>query len=270
MKKNNLQLSNARREYLKMLKRENLIVWLLRIFFLVSCLMLWEICARLQIIDPFLFSSPSRVAKTLYELTLNGNLFIHIGTTLAETLIGFIIASLLGTLIALILWSSDRMRNFLEPYLVTLNALPKIALGPIIIIAFGSGFKSIVFMTVLVTIIVTTINMLTGFLQTDSGKIFLLKSMGASKWQILFHLIIPNSLPTLLSTLKVNVGLSWIGSIMGEYIVSKQGLGYLIVYGGQVLKLDLVMASTVVLCILAGLMYAFVALLELKITKWQK
>ena len=158
----------------------------------------------------------------------------------------------------------------MEPYIVTLNALPKIALGPIIIIAFGAGFKSIVFMTVLVTVIVTTINMLTGFLQTDKGKIFLLRSMGANKIQLLVHLIIPNSIPTLISTLKVNVGLAWIGSIMGEYIVSKQGLGYLIVYGGQVLKLDLVMASTVILCLLAGSMYAIVALLERKITKWQK
>lgn len=268
--KNKPTLSTARKEYLKRLKIEKSIVWTLRISFLVIFIISWEILAKHNVIDPFLFSSPTRVYHTISDLIQNGQLFIHITTTLSETIIGFLIATVLGTLLALILWTSDRLREFLEPYIVTLNALPKIALGPIIIIAFGAGFKSIVFMTVLVTIIVTLMNMLTGFLQTDKGKIFLLQSMGASKFQILLHLIIPNSIPCLISTLKVNVGLSWIGSIMGEYIVSKQGLGYLIVYGGQILKLDLVMASTVILCVLAGIMYALVALLEKSITKWQK
>ena len=269
MKKTQL-ISNARKEFLRKTKRENFTITILRILIIILFLSIWEICAQFKIIDPFLFSSPTRVIKTLKDLTLTGDLLLHIATTLLETLLGFAIATLFGTFIALLLWLSERARKVLEPYIVTLNALPKIALGPIIIIAFGAGFKSIVFMTVLVTVIVTTINMLTGFLQTDKGKIFLLRSMGAKKIQLLVHLIIPNSIPTLISTLKVNVGLAWIGSIMGEYIVSKQGLGYLIVYGGQVLKLDLVMASTVILCLLAGSMYAIVALLERKITKWQK
>ncbi len=267
--KNNQNISLARKLYLKKLKTNAFLVWSFRIFILVAFILLWEVLAFKQIIDPFLFSSPSRIAKTIQELFNNGDLFKHIITTLYETLIGFVIATVIGTVIAVPLWLSQRLRSILEPYVVILNALPKIALGPVIIIAFGAGVKSIVVMTVLVTIIVTIINMLTGFLQTDTGKIFLLKSMGANKMQILCKLIVPNSIPTLISTLKVNVGLSWIGSIMGEYIVSKQGLGYLIVYGGQVLKLDLVMASTVILCLLAGLMYASVALLEKKITKWQ-
>ncbi len=265
----NEKISQARKSYLKNLKRNLVIIWTFRIFILLSFIALWEILASKQIIDAFLFSSPSRIAKTINDLFKDGELFKHIGTTLYETIIGFLIATIAGTFIATLLWLSTRLRSILEPYVVVLNALPKIALGPVIIIAFGAGIKSIVVMTVLVTVIVTIINMLTGFLQTDNGKIFLLQSMGASKMQILTRLIIPNSIPTLISTLKVNVGLSWIGSIMGEYIVSKQGLGYLIVYGGQVLKLDLVMASTVILCLLAGVMYASVALLEKKITKWQ-
>ena len=214
-----------------------------------------------------MFSSPSRILNTLISLSNTGELFTHVTTTLFETVIGFLVATIIGTLIAMFLWLSTRARTIFEPYIVVLNALPKIALGPVIIIAFGAGMKSIIFMTILVTIIVTIINMLTGFMQTEKGKIFLLQSMGATKIQILTHLIIPQSIPTLVSTLKVNVGLSWIGSIMGEYIVSKQGLGYLIVYGGQVLKLDLVMASTVLLCLLAGLMYACVAILEKLINK---
>ena len=259
----------GRRIYLKNLRKNNIVVWSFRILILISFIALWEIFAHFKIIDPFLFSSPSRIIKTIYQLSIQGELSNHILTTLYETLIGFLCATIFGTIISTLLWFSLRLRSILDPYIVILNALPKIALGPVIIIAFGAGIKSIIFMTILVTIIVTIINMLTGFMQTDTGKIFLLKSMGASKLQILIHLIIPNSIPTLISTLKVNVGLSWIGSIMGEYIVSRQGLGYLIVYGGQVLKLDLVMTSTVILCVLAGLMYAIVALLERKINKWQ-
>ncbi len=247
---------------MKKTRYENVLVWSLRFLILIAAIVLWEILAQQQIIDPFLFSSPTRIFKTLKELSQSGELFNHIKITLFETVIGFLIATLAGTVIATLLWLSLRARTVFEPYIVILNALPKIALGPVIIIAFGAGIKSIIFMTIFVTIIVTIINMLTGFTQTEKGKIFLLQSLGANKWQILTHLILPNSIPTLISTLKVNVGLSWIGSIMGEYIVSKEGLGYLIVYGGQVLKLDLVMGSTVILCILAALMYGCIAIIE--------
>ncbi len=262
MRKNNIHLSNARTSYLKKARYEKSLVWTLRFLILILAILSWEILAQKKLIDPFLFSSPSRIFKSLKELSQSGELFDHIKITLFETIIGFLIATLSGTVIATLLWLSPRARTVFEPYIVILNALPKIALGPVIIIAFGAGIKSIIFMTILVTIIVTIINMLTGFTQTEQGKIFLLQSLGASKWQILIHLILPNSIPTLISTLKVNVGLSWIGSIMGEYIVSKEGLGYLIVYGGQVLKLDLVMGSTVILCALAGLMYGCIAIIE--------
>ena len=153
------------------------------------------------------------------------------------------------------------MRKVLEPYIVVLNSLPKIALGPVIIVWFGTGAKAIVFMTILVGIIVVILNMLAGFLATDKNKMLLLRSMGATKFQILRKLVIPSALPAFISMLKISVGMAWIGSIMGEYIVSKAGLGYL-VYGGQVFKLDLVMAATFILCILAAAMYFMVVLLE--------
>lgn len=267
--KNNTIISNERKRYLKTQKKNSVIVWSMRAVLLIVIIGIWELLTVTNVIDPFLFSSPSRIFAVFCELQSSGELFLHVTTTLSETIIGFLIASALGTIIAVLLWCFDRLKKIFEPYIVVLNALPKIALGPIIIIAFGAGFKSIVFMTILVTIIVTIMNMLSGFEQTDKGKILLLKSMGASKMQILWHLILPSSIPTLISTLKVNVGLSWIGSIMGEYIVSRQGLGYLIVYGGQVLKLDLVMLSTVLLCILASLMYVFVLLLQKILVKWE-
>ena len=248
--------------YLKKQKRENILVNVLRIGLLVGFLILWEVASSCGLIDGFLFSSPSRIITTIKNLYLSGDLFIHIFTTLYETLLGFFIASILGIVIAIIMWWSDRTRKVLEPYIVVLNSLPKIALGPLIIIWFGAGTKAIVFMAVIITIIVTVINMLSGFMETDENKIFLLRSFGATKWQIFYKLVFPSSLPTLISTLKINVGMSWIGSVMGEYLVSKQGIGYLIVYGGQVFKLDLVMASTFILCLLAGLMYAAVAVAE--------
>jgi NitT/TauT family transport system permease protein len=167
-----------------------------------------------------------------------------------------------GYLIGLLLWWSERARKILDPYLVVLNSLPKIALGPIIIVWCGSGSKAIIVMAILIGIIISIITMLNGFLSTDKNKIILLRSMGANKFQILTKLVIPGSFPTLISMLKISVGMAWIGSIMGEYLVSRAGLGYLIVYGGQVFKLDLVMASTVVLCVLATLMYSLIALLE--------
>ena len=166
------------------------------------------------------------------------------------------------------MWWSDYIRKVLEPYIVVLNSLPKIALGPIIIIWFGAGTTSIIVMAILITIIITTLTMLGAFLFCDNDKIMLLKSMGANKFQILLKLIIPNAIPEFISMLKINVGMTWVGTIMGEYLVSKAGLGYLIVYGGQVFQLDLVMTSTVILCILAGLMYFGVALLEKKLKKY--
>ncbi len=255
--------------YLKKLKRDNVIVWTLRFALLIVLLGVWEILANLNVIDPFISSSPSRIFKTIGTLFTENNLIYHMSITVYESMIGFFLPTVFGCIIALALWWSERLRRVLEPYIVVLNSLPKIALGPIIIIWCGSGSKAIIFMTVLIGIIVAIITMMNGFLSTDKDKILLLKSMGANKIQILTKLVFPGNLPSLISMLKISVGMSWIGSIMGEYLVSRAGLGYLIVYGGQVFKLDLVMASTVVLCLLATLMYMGVALLEKLIIKYK-
>lgn len=253
--------------YLKKQKRNAVAVNLARAGVLIALLSLWEIGARLSLIDPFITSSPSRVVKTIGELYKNGNLFYHIGVTLAETTAGFIIAVLLGYSVAILLWLSDSVRKIFEPYIVVLNSLPKIALGPLIIIWIGTGYSAIIFMTVLVAVIVCIMNTLTGFLAVDKTMLTLMRAMGANRRETLKKLIIPASVPTLMNTLKVAVGLSWIGSIMGEYIVSKAGLGYLIVYGGQVFRLDLVMTATIILCALAGGMYGVIALIEKRVTK---
>ena len=268
--KNDAMYSKEHLLYLKDVRKKSIFVNAMRFLVLFLFLLLWELSARFEWINPFITSSPSRIFKTIGELYKNGTLFYHVGTTLWETLLGFAIAVVIGYSTALLLWWSEAFRRISEPYFVVLNALPKIALGPLIIIWCGTGSNAIVFMTVLIGLIVAILNMLGGFMATDENKLLLLRSMGASKWQILTKLVIPSSLPTFISMLKINVGLAWIGSIMGEYIVSKAGIGYLIVYGGQVFKLDLVMSAVFILCVLASLMYALVALLEKLVIKNSK
>ncbi len=253
--------------YLRSIRNKNILVNVARFALLAIFLGLWEISARLAWVNPFITSSPSRIMKTVGDMYKSGSLFHHVGVTLQETLIGFFIAVVVGYGTALLLWWSEALRRITEPYFVVLNALPKIALGPLIIIWCGTGSEAIVFMTVLIGLIVAILNMLNGFMATDENKLLLLKSMGASKWQILTKLVVPSSLPNFISMLKINVGMAWIGSIMGEYIVSKAGIGYLIVYGGQVFKLDLVMSAVFILCVLAAIMYAAVALLERLVIK---
>ena len=252
---------NEHELFLQKNKNRKVKIICVQVLILVCFLGLWELAAQLNWIDSFIMSSPSRIVKMLGELGKQ-NLWVHIGTTLYECVIGFVISTLLGCAIAVALWWSDFLRRVLEPYIVVLNSLPKIALGPIIIIWVGADARAIVVMTILICIIVTIISALGGLMATDEGKILLMRSMGASKWQILCKLVLPGSVPTFLSVLKINVGLAWVGTIMGEYLVSGAGLGYLIIYGGQVFKLDLVMTSTVILCFLAAVMYFAVALAE--------
>lgn len=256
------EYSNQHWLWLKKIKLEKSIVIGFQITLLISLLALWEILTHFQILDPFFFSSPSRIAKQLASLFNTGGMMQHIGTTLIETVLGFIISTLLGTIIAIALWWNEKIRRIFEPYLVVFNALPKIAFGPLIVIWFGTGMQSILVMCVLICLIMTTMSMLHSFMNCDPDKILLMKSMRASKTQIFFYLIFPNAFGDLISVLKINVGLSWVGTIMGEYLASRAGLGYLIVYGGQVFNIDLVMASTTILCILAGLMYFVVSKIE--------
>ena len=169
---------------------------------------------------------------------------------------------IVGVGFAVLLFASKRVREILEPYLIILNSLPKVALGPLIIVWFGAGTKAIVVMGFLICIIITIISLLNSFLSVSKEKILLMKTLGATRWQILTKLIFPECLPSFISVLKINVGMSWVGTIMGEYLVSKAGLGYLIVYGGYIFKLDLVMTSIFILCLLAGLMYLLVTIIE--------
>lgn len=253
--------------YAKRLRRRRTATILLQISVFVVFLSFWELAARLHWIDPFLLSSPSRVGATILRLFREGTLLLHVGTTLLETVLGFVLGTLLGSLLAVLLWWFPRLYRVLDPYLVVWNALPKIALGPVLIVWIGAGMGSIVTMGILVSLIVTTVTVLNGFFATTDEKELLMKTLGATRAQIFFKVVLPASAADLVAALKISVAMSWVGVIVGEYLVSKAGLGYLIVYGGQVFKLDLVMASVVVLCLLAALMYYGIAALEARLKR---
>lgn len=248
-------LSPARRRYLRTKKTRAVAVHMLRLFLLVAFFALWEIAANTGAVDAFVVSSPSRVLKTVLSLYRNGELWRHVYTSCLETVVGFLLGTVIGTLIAVLLWLSPFLSDLLDPYLVVLNALPKTALGPVFIVWMGAGKGAIIAMTLAISLIVTVLNMLTGFLAADPEKIRLMRSFGASRRQIFCLLVFPQNLDTLFNTLKVNVGLSWVGVIMGEFLVSEAGLGYLIVYGSQVFNMDLVMATVLLLAVAAVLMY---------------
>ena len=200
--------SRSHRDYLRKYRTNNLLVIITQISILVAIILSWELLTKYEIISSFFFSSPSKIINTISELLRSGELIYHANITLSETLIGFAIATGIGFGVAFVLWYSDFLRRVSEPYLVVLNSLPKIALGPIIIIWFGAGQKAIIFMCVLIVIIVTIMNILNSFTSCDHQLIALAKSMGANKWQIFTKLILPNSLKDIVATLKINVGLS--------------------------------------------------------------
>lgn len=253
-------ISKDRMVYLRKQKTNKIAILTVQILIVVGFIALWEILANLGIIDSFITSQPSRIVKTFMNLSSN-NLLTHLGVTCFETIVGFGLGAILGILIAIILWWSNFLSKVADPFLVVLNSLPKIALGPVIIIWVGAGMGAIIVMALAISLIVTVLEILNGFLNTDKELLKMAKTFNASKLQILTKIVIPANVSTFINSLKVNIGLSLVGVISGEFLVSKAGLGYLIVYGGQVFQLDLVMTSVIILSIVAAIMYQGVVIL---------
>lgn len=253
--------------FLKKNKRYNLLVRISQLSIIVVFLIIWQLLADFELINTFIFSSPKKVLECLIKLHNGGSLYKHIGITVFETILSFGLGTVIGLLIATLMWLVKFFAKVIDPYLTILNSLPKVALGPIIIIWAGAGMNSIILMALLISVIVTIINLYQGFLDTDPNKIKLMKSFNASKFQIYSKLIIPSSLKTFISTLKINISMSLIGVIMGEFLVSKSGIGYLIMYGSQVFNLDLVITGIFILCIVATLMYYLILYIEKKLVK---
>ena len=260
-------VSRERTLYLRRKRRRTHLVHACQIGFLVFFFAQWEISARLGWIDSFILSQPSRILETLRNMSQN-HLMMHVGVTLYETLTGFVLGVLLGVAIAVVLWWSGFVSRVAEPYLVVLNSLPKIALGPVITIVVGAGTEAIIFMALAISLIVTVLEMLAGFRATNPESIKMARTFGATKRQVFTKIVFPSNINTLFNSLKINIGLSLVGVIAGEFLVSKAGLGYLIVYGGQVFQLDLVMSSVLILSVMAALMYQSVVLLQKFVSRW--
>lgn len=264
------EISAERKTYLRKARQRRMAVLGTQLFFLIGFFLLWELAAQNRWIDPFITSQPSRVLKTIANLHQSGLLYHHIYVTLGETLIGFLLGTAGGICFAILLWWSEFFYQCSDPYLVVLNALPKVALGPVLIVWLGNGPLAIIGMALLISIIVIIIAVTGAFYDVDPDKIKLLRAFGATQGQILTKVVLPASLPAIISALKVGVGLSLVGVIMGEFLVSKAGLGYLIVYGSQVFKLDLVMCSILILAVTAALMYIIIHCFESKFLRWLK
>ncbi len=260
-------MSDEQKLYLKRIKRKKFIVLFWQIFLVVIFIGVWEFLARKNIINSFVFSRPSKIIDTIISLYKQGNLFNHIFITLKEVLIAFLLGISFGFIIAIILYELPTLALILDPFLTLVNSLPKVALGPLIIIIAGANIKSVIVMALLINLIISIITIYNGFINVDNEKLKLVKSFKASKQQILFKLIIPNSYNTIISSLKLNISMSLIGVIMGEFLVSQEGIGYLIIYGTQVFNLSLVMAGILILLIISFLLYKIIILVENKLIK---
>lgn len=258
----NSRLSATQIDFMKKVKRKKQVILLSQSGIFLLILFLWEIATRLEWIDAFIFSSPSRVSKTFLELTLTGDLLKHMGITLYETILSFAITTGSSIVIAMLLWLSSTASKIAEPYLVILNSLPKSALAPLLIVWLGSGVQTIVVAGISVAVFGGIINLYTAFHSTDKEKEKLIYTLGGNKRQVLFKVVLPGSVPAIVSNMKVNVGLSLVGVIIGEFLAARAGLGYLIIYGSQVYKLDWVMMSIILLCIFAVGFYKVIGYFE--------
>ena len=229
----NIEISVEQNAFLHQIQQRKQLIRLLQILFLIIFFLSWEIAASEKWIDPFIFSQPSKMLNAAKEMLTDGSLWPHVTTTLWETTAGFLLGTLLGTLTAVLLWWNPFLSSIADPYLVVLNAIPKTALAPIIIVWFGNNQSSIILVALLTSVIVTILSVLNGFLQVDKEKIKLIQIFGGTKKQILTKIVFPSNIPNILNALKINVGLSFVGVIVGEFLVAQKGLGFLIVYHSQ-------------------------------------
>ena len=254
--------SSAQKRYLRKLRSRRRQTALLRISVFAGFLLLWEAAARLGWIDSFIFSSPSDLVRTFHTMLLNQSLLSHIGITLAETLLSFLLVTGISAAAAVLLWLFPRFAEVSEPYMVILNSLPKSALAPLLIVWLGANMRTIIVAGMSVAIFGSILTVYTGFLEVDPEKTKLIYTLGGRKRDVLTKVILPGSVPIFLNTMKVNIGLCLVGVIIGEFIGSREGLGYLIIYGSQVFQLDMVLMSIVILCILAMCLYQCLNLAE--------
>ena len=247
--------SCAQQQYYRKHRRHHNTISFLRIFILILFLVLWETASRLSWIDSFFFSSPSMVVSYFLKMLKDGSFFLHTGITLSETLISFVLIFFLGIFSATLLWYFHPLAEVTEPYLVILNSLPKSALAPLLIVWLGTGMNTIIIAGISVALFGSIINLYTCFRQVDEERSKLIYTLGGTKFDVYRKVILPSSVPGIISNMKVNVGLALVGVIIGEFLAARRGLGYLIIYGSQVFQLNMVITSILILCMLALIFY---------------
>ena len=260
-------MMNERQIFLKKNKRNEKKILIIQISILFTILLLWELLSRFNIINSFLLSSPSKIFKTLIELFKNNSLLLHIYTTFYEIIISFILGNIIGLIFASILWINENIFKIFDPYLTILNSLPKVSLGPLIIIICGANTKSIIIMSLLISSILSIINIYNSFKNTDKNRITIVKSMGANKFQIFTKVILPSNYLNIIDSFKINISMCFVGVIMGELLVSKKGIGYLINYGSQIFNMNLVLTGIFLLIILTIIFYLIIYKIEKAIKK---
>ena len=262
-----LEYSKEHKNHLKKIKRTNFFVHITQIFIIIFILFIWQILADKEIINTFLYSSPYHILNSIINLINQGTLFNHIYITLYEVIISFIISFGIAFIISAMLWWNRFLSRVFSPFLTVFNSLPKVALGPLIIIISGASIKSIIIMSLMISLFITIINLYQAFISTNNNYITLLKSFNAKKHEIFFKVVIPSNKENIISTLKINLSMNFIGVIMGELLVSKSGLGYLIMYGSQIFNINLVITSIFILGILSFILYYFIIIIEKLIAK---
>lgn len=267
MKTNTETISAEQKNYLKRLKLQSFFITLSRFFLLCSFLLLWEASSAYGLIDSFFFSSPSAIVSLFIDMCKDFEIFRHIGITLLETLVSFLAVTFLSVVSAIFLICLPKVSKVLEPFLVVLNSLPKSALAPLIIVWLGTGMKTIIIAGMSVAVFGSIINMYTGFTQVEEEKIKLIYTLGGTRKDTLFKVIIPSCIPIIISNMKVNIGLALVGVIIGEFLAARKGLGYLIIYGSQVFQLDLLIMSIIILCLIAMGLYQTIQILEKRYLK---
>lgn len=259
--------SKNQKAFIRREKNHRISVMVMRMVILIFLLCLWQVLAWIGVVNDFIFSSPIKMGNYLIEACMDKSLFYHTSVTLFETIVSFLFVTILGLLLSIILWSSRKTSEILEPYLVVLNSLPKSALAPVLIVWLGNNRKTVIVTGILIAVFSAAITMTTSLNQTDTEKIKLIQSMGGSRLDVLCKVAIPSSIPVLIATMKVNIGLCLVGVIIGEFLAADAGLGYLIIYGSQTFKMTMVMSSIIVLCILSAFLYQAIAMIEKKVNR---
>lgn len=258
------ELSAAQKHYLNLQRRHEQIVRLSRLLILLFFLGLWELTSRTGVIDSFVFSSPSKIVRCFWDMVLDKSIFYHLWSTLYETILSFLLVTFFSVLAAVLLWYSKKLSEILDPYLVVLNSLPKSALAPLLIVWLGANQKTIIIAGMSVAIFGSILTLYTSFTSIDEEKIKLIYTLHGTRCHALMKVVLPGSVPAIISNMKVNIGLCLVGVIIGEFLAARRGLGYLIIYSSQVFKMDWLLMSIVLLCIMAMGLYALINRIE----KW--